>query len=216
LFGLNPGSSNTLYLYSGAHDSGSKIVFPSSYGGDIDPIDVVQFGVGNGIIIQYDYIADGDGTFTVAAAPQLFASRLHISGFANEETGVQNPQISVDNMLSFGEVAVSGSKILPLEIANIGGGVVDGNITGIASPFSLSTNVYYAVPGSNDTISVTFSPINEEDYTNTITLTGNGGTEKVTLIGTGVPEPISVIGYLSCFALMLRRINFRPAHRSNA
>jgi len=192
LSGLTPNSSNTLYIYSFAHATGTEITFPSSYGGAVDIIDVDQYGQLNGIIIQYDYIADENGKFAVAATPDNGDIRFFICGFANEETGTQSPQIDVDNMLAFGE-DIESPKSLPLEIANIGGGVVDGTITGISAPFSLATNAYYAVPGTNDTISVTFSPTEERAFTNVITLTGNGGTAEVTLTGSGIPEPIGFL-----------------------
>jgi len=204
LSGLTPNSSNTLYLYSWAHENGSEITFPSSYGGAVDLIDVDQYGQYNGIIIQYDYIADKNGKFTVAATPEIDSIRFFICGFANRETGTQNPQIDVDNMIAFGEVANGGSKALPMEIANIGGGIVAGTISGISAPFSLATNDYYAVPGTNDSISVTFSPIELRDYTNIITLTGSGGTVEVTLFGSGIPEPMG-IWIMTVLGLLLSR-----------
>jgi hypothetical protein len=200
LSGLTPNSSNTLYLYSFAHTIGTDITFPNSYGGSVEKIDVDQYGELNGIIVQCDYIADSNGKFVIAATPDNGDIRFFICGFANTETGTQNPKIDVDNMLSFGETSL---KTLPLEIANIGGGVVDGTITGITQPFSLSTNNYYAVAGSNDSISVTFTSSEERDYTNIITLTGNGGTAEVTLIGSGIPEPgiIWIIGLVELWVI---------------
>ncbi len=203
LSGLTPNSSNTLYLYSWAREDSTEITFPSSYGGAVETIDVDQYGQLNGIIIQYDYIADENGIFTVTMVPDIDHMRYFISGFANIETGMQVPQIDVDSMLCFGETALN---ILPLEIANIGGGIVDGTISGIEEPFSLSTNWYYAVPGTNADVFVTFSSTEERDYTNTITLTGNGGTTEVTLTGSGIPEPyLFIIYYLSFIIYYLRK-----------
>jgi len=207
LSGLTPNSSNTLYIYSWSRETvTTPITFPSSYGGAVEVIDINQYGQLNGMIIQYDYIANENGKFTVAAVPGIHDDlRFFICGFANEETGVQPPQIDVDSMLDFGE-DVSSPISLPLVIANIGGGVVDGTITGISEPFSLATNVYYAVPGTNDTIYVTFSPTEERAYTNVITLTGNGGTAEVTLTGTGIPEPcLFIIYYLLFIIYYLKR-----------
>ncbi len=198
LSGLTPNSSNTLYIYSFAHDVGSEITFPSSFGGGVDLIDVDQYGQNNGIIIQYDYIADKNGRFTVAAVPEIEHLRFFICGFANIETGVQVPKLDVDSMLCFG---LSGLQTLPLGIANIGGGIVDGTISGLEDPFSLSSNSYFAVPGTNSDVSVTFSPTDERDYTNVITLTGNGGTAEVTLTGSGIPEPCLFIIYNLLFII---------------
>jgi len=210
LSGLTPNSSNTLYIYSWARNNATDITFPSSYGGAVDLIDVDQYGQLNGIIVQYDYIADENGKFAVAATSEIDSLRFFICGFANLETGAQNPQIDVDNMIAFGEVANGGNKSLPLEIANIGGGIVDGTITGISAPFSLATNDYYAVPGTNDNISVTFSPTEERVYTNVITLTGNGGAAEVTLTGSGIPEPaiLWIIGLLELWIVWMRKFKF--------
>jgi len=88
---LTPNSSNTLFIYSWARENGTEITFPSSYGGVVETIDVDQYGQLNGIIIQYDYIADENGKFTVAATPETDALRFFICGFANEETGIPEP-----------------------------------------------------------------------------------------------------------------------------
>jgi len=204
LSGLTPNSSNTLYIYSFAHDSGSEITFPSSFGGAVDLIDVDQYGPNNGIIIQYDYIADANGKFAVTAMPELDNLRFFICGFANIETGTSDPQLYVDNMLAFGETVLD---TLPLEIANIGGGIVTGTISGIESPFSLSTNWYYAVSGTNAGVFVTFSPIEERDYTNVITLTGSGGSAEVTLTASGIPEPVMlwIVGLLAMRCILIIR-----------
>ena len=73
---------------------------------------------------------------------------------------------------------------------------MSGTISGIAAPFSLGTNYYFAVAGTNDNVSVTFDPLEERNYTNTITLTGSGGSADVMLLGTGVPEPGIVFSIL--------------------
>jgi len=90
---LTPNSSNTLYMYSWARETTTEITFPSSYGGAVDLIDIGQFGQTNGIIIQYDYIADENGKFTVAATPEIDGNRFFIGGFANIETGIPEPGI---------------------------------------------------------------------------------------------------------------------------
>jgi len=215
LTGLTPYSSNTLSIYGvGWEPSGRPCYFSSSYGGVIDIIEFNEYGLGGGIIVEYDYIASANGTFTLAISPEIKDTRggFHLSAFANEERWAPGPLLSVDSFFDLGGVVPgSGGKTLPLEIANLGGGEVSGTISGIdpSGPFTIETNYYSVVFGTNDNISVTFDPIEEKDYTNIITLTGTGGTAEVMLLGTGVPEPISVICYLSCFALMLRRINFR-------
>ncbi len=209
LHGLTPNSSNTLYLYTQVRvgAAGTYTLFQNNYFGAGEFIDVDEFGDGSGMIIQIDYIADKNGKFTVMASPKNVDNRFYLCGLANLETAASEPEINVDCSLDFGEVVIAGSKILPLEIRNIGGGEADGTISGYASPFSLATNNYYAVPAANDSVSVTFEPDEGIAYTNVITLTGNGGTAQVTLYGTGVPEPgiIWIIGLLELWIIWRRK-----------
>ena len=205
LSGLTPNSSNSLFIYSFAHATKTEVTFPNSYGAAVDLIDGDQYGISNGIIIQVDYIADKNGKFSVAAVPEVDATRFFICGFANEETGTQPPKIEVDSILAFGEVVNASAKALTLEIANSGGGVVSGTISNIEAPFSLA-NTYLALPGTNASMSVIFSPIEERTYTNVITLTGTGGNAEVILIGSGIPEPsLFIIYYLSFIIYYLKR-----------
>ena len=197
LHGLTPNSSNTLYLYtqSRAGASGTDILFQNSYFGMDDFIDVDEFGEAIGMIIQIDYVAGENGKFVVMASPENFDNRFFLCGLANIETAASEPVINVDCSLDFGEIVIAGSEILPIVIRNTGGGEVDGTISGYASPFSLATSSYLAVPATNDSVSITFEPDEGIAYTNVITLTGNGGTAQVTLYGTGVPEPYLFIIY---------------------
>ncbi len=202
LYGLTPNSSNTFYIYTAGFepkDSGRAADFVSSYGGAIANIDQDTYGDGMGMIVQYDYIASLDGEFTLAISPTTFNADntpcFHVSAFANVETGQSESQLSVDSILGFGEVLVTRNKVLELDIANVGGGVVAGNITPfpLTSPFTIATNYYSATAGMNDTISVTFEPSIEGFFTNSIILTGTGGTAEVILTGTSVPEPIGFL-----------------------
>jgi len=72
---------------------------------------------------------------------------------------------------------------------NIGDGIVSGLITGVSAPFTLNKNSYFTTSASSDIINVVFTPASEEFYSQTINLTGSGGSAQVVLTGTGVPEP---------------------------
>jgi len=98
---LTPYSSNSLFIYSFAHGTKTEVTFPNSYGGAVDLIDVDQYGVSNGIIIQVDYIADENGKFSVAAVPEADDARFFICGFANEETGIPEPGLFIIYFFSF-------------------------------------------------------------------------------------------------------------------
>ena len=102
LFGLTPFSSNTMTIYTYGFDaSGPRAAyFSSSSGGIIENIDQNTFGQNEGLILQYDYVASKDGTFTLVANP-LSAGSFHISAFSNIETGIPEPGI-VFSVLLFG------------------------------------------------------------------------------------------------------------------
>ena len=94
LSGLTPYSSNTLTIFGvGWESSGRPCYFSSSYGGAIEVVKLNEYGLGEGIIVEYDYIASADGTFTLAMSPEVkdVPAGWHISAFANEETGVPEP-----------------------------------------------------------------------------------------------------------------------------
>ncbi|MCK5852134.1 hypothetical protein KAH27_03805 [bacterium] len=205
LLGLAPYSSNTLYIFSQAHGEDVPTIFAGGDGGIITNVEAAMYGIGSGMIIQYDYIASKDGTFVITATPEIELQRLFISGIANEQTGVSDPLLSVDSTINFGDVVISDSKNLSLQIANAGGGIVDGLISGANSYFSISTNAYYVEAGKDTSVSVTFMPTENIAYTNTITLAGSGGTNNIIITGTGVPEPFLFIIYQLLFIIYWRK-----------
>ena len=100
LYGLTPGSSNTLSVYSHGWEGGGRTAFFTGMsGGMITSVDQDEYGVGIGIIIQYDYIASDDGTFTFVASPNAGAGFL-IAGFTSEFTGVPEPGIAFSILFS--------------------------------------------------------------------------------------------------------------------
>jgi len=155
-----------------------------------------MYGIGSGIIVRYGYVADKNGKATIVISTTGNAG-WHISGFYSEEIAAPAAQIRVADEIDFGEVVVGIPTTLPLEIMNIGAGVVSGSISGISAPFSLA-NSYWATAPTSDVIDVTFNPSAEEEYSQTNTLSGSGGSAQVILTGTGVPEPvwIWIIGLL--------------------
>jgi len=204
LSGLSPYSSNVISLYSygwGNPGSGRDVYFSSTSGGSITNVDQDTYGRGSGIIVRYGYVADKNGEATIVFSP-VGAAGWHLSGFYSEEISSPGPQISVVDKIDFGEVVVGNNTVLPLEVMNLGSGVVSGSITGASAEFSLA-NSYSATAPASDIINIEFAPASEENYTNVITLSGTGGSANVTLIGRGVPEPLSVIGYLLSVISML-------------
>jgi len=205
LSGLAPFSSNIMTIYTYAYENADrKSYFLSSAGGMTTNVNQDTFGTGNGLILRYSYVALADGTFTLVSLPPVNAS-FHISAFSNEETAQAEPELDVNKYIYFGEVLVGNSKNMSLEIKNIGGGNVDGSISGASAEFSL-TNSYFATALIPNIINVEFTPTSEENYTNVIALSGTGGNAEVTLIGSGVPEGGIVFSILfSVFSLFLAR-----------
>ncbi|RLD09472.1 MAG: hypothetical protein DRI44_08405 [Chlamydiae bacterium] len=205
LSGLAPFSSNRMTIYTYAfEDSGRESYFSGSAGNIITNVSQNTYGIGNGLILQYNYVASANGTFTLVALPATDLS-FHIAAFSSEETAQAVPKLNIDKYVYFGEVPVGNSKTMPLEVRNSGGGNVSGTITGISSAFIL-TNSYYATALTSDIINVEFTPINDMNYTNVITLSGSGGSAEVKLIGSGIPEPIGIfIIYNLLFIIYYRR-----------
>jgi len=194
---LTPYSTNEISMYSYGWEAGGRIVsFSSTSGGGITNISQDAYGIGSGIIVRYTYVADGNGKATIALSPAISAG-WHLSGFYSEEISAPAAQMNVAGKLDYGDVAVGIPATLQLEVMNIGAGVVSGSISGISAPFSLADS-YYATAATADVLTVTFSPVSEGDFSQTITLSGTGGSADVLLTGTGVPEPfLFIIYYLS-------------------
>ncbi|RLD12133.1 MAG: hypothetical protein DRI44_01750 [Chlamydiae bacterium] len=197
LSGLTPYSSNVISIYSyGWENANREVYFSSTSGGTITNVNQDTYGIGTGIIVRYGYVADNNGKATIVISTSGSAG-WHLSGFYSEEIFAPEAQISVADKVDFGEVAVGIPATFPLEIVNMGAGVVSGSINGISAPFSLA-NSYYATAATSDAINVTFNPSSDGDFSQTITLSGSGGNAQVVLTGTGVPEPcLFIICYLS-------------------
>ncbi len=93
LSNLIPYSSNTLSVYSYAWEAAGRTAFFTGLsGGKITSIDQDTYGQGIGIIVQHDYIASGDGSFTFVSSPDSGAGFI-IAGFSSEMTGVPEPEL---------------------------------------------------------------------------------------------------------------------------
>jgi len=206
LSGLSPYSSNVIsfFSYGWEDETGQRVnYFSSDSGGSITNINQNTFGKGTGIIVQYSYIANANGELSFVISPPNSGS-FHISGFCNETIADVNAKINVPNAIDFGELVSGGSRTLQLDVMNLGAGIVSGSISGISSPFSLD-NSYFATAATTDVINISFSPLAEENYSETITLTGVGGNAQVILTGAGIPEPCLFIIYYLSFIIYYRR-----------
>jgi len=206
LSNLVPNSKNVLNIYGRAFDSSRPRV---SY---ISGSDGGLFEVNENVIttscqiIEYEYTAGANGTFTFTFTP-IQAQDYMFYGFSSYLKDIPEPKIDVVDALDFGEVAVTGSKSMNLDIFNVGGGVVSGTVSfaSVDTFFTASTNYYYSTQESPDTINVFFQPDEEIDYSNTLYLTGSGtnGIIEVALTGTGIPEPVGIWIIGNLFLLFL-------------
>jgi len=110
LYDLEPRSSNSLYIYTIGFDpkgAGRFGRFSSSYGGAITNIDMDSYGIGGGLIVQYDYVASDDGEFSLAISPVIWnpvttnSPCFHVSAFANVQTGIPEPCLFIIGNLLF-------------------------------------------------------------------------------------------------------------------
>ncbi len=191
LSNLVPNSINVLNIYGYPFDTTRpRISYISGSDGGLFEVDENEV-IDKGQIIEYEYTAGSDGTFTIILTPEP-AQDYFVYGFSSYLKEIAVPEIDVVEFLDFGEVSIIETKSMNLDIFNVGGGIVSGTVSfaTVDGIFSVSTNDYYAEAKSSDTIEVTFEPFEEIDYSNTIYLTGSGtnGVVEVLLTGTGVPE----------------------------
>ncbi len=200
LSNLVPNSINVLNIYGYPFDtSRPRISYISGSDGGLQEVDENEV-IDKGQIIVYEYTAGSDGTFTCILTPEP-AQDYFVYGFSSYLKEITDPVISVVKYIDFSDTPVSGIDNKNLDVFNVGGGgVVSGKVSFATTDdiFSVSINDYFATPGDFDTIELTFAPVEEISYTNTLFLTGSGTNApvEVLLIGNGVPEPILVIGYL--------------------
>jgi len=212
LSNLVPNSINVLNLYLWPFGlDASRISYISGSDGGLFEVNANEF-VPNGQIVQYEYTAGSDGTFMFTLTP-LPSQDPFVYGFSSYLKDISEPEIDVVDALDFGEVAVSGSKSMNLDIFNVGGGVVSGTVSfaSVDTFFTASTNYYYSTQESPDTINVFFQPDEEIDYSNTLYLTGSGtnGIIEVALTGTGIPEPCYLLFIIYYLSFIIGRMKFK-------
>jgi FG-GAP-like repeat/Abnormal spindle-like microcephaly-assoc'd, ASPM-SPD-2-Hydin/FG-GAP repeat len=162
-------------------------------------------------------LGDGTGNFTAASSPASGNNPNSVAvgdfngdgrlDLAVTNTGPNNtvsvllqaaaPEASVPSSLAFGNQNLSSPKTLPLTITNTG--TVALNITGTSVSGTNSADFTAALntcsssvnPGSNCSLSITFTPslVGAESATLTVTDNAGSGTQTVSLTGTGVGVP---------------------------
>ncbi|MCK4982059.1 MAG: hypothetical protein KAS17_03995, partial [Victivallaceae bacterium] len=141
---------------------------------------------GDGVLIEYTYIAPDNGVFNIVLSPTPGGT---ITAFSNYELTAPDPVIETIDLLDFSELVAGETKTMQLPVFNVGAGTVSGEVSGIIAPFSLlSGSDYFAQSESPDFVNITYSPLIEGDFSTVVSLIGSGGNAQVTLLGTAVPE----------------------------
>ena len=208
---LIPETSNVFVMhFRGWGTSNHK--FPVSANDSFSPpgfADPCKYGSGTGTVFEYKYIVPKNGKLDFT----LSSCGLPLYSFCNYQiTNEILPKIYSLDSLDFGDVVAGQTLTFKLPIFNFGAGTVSGIVTGADAQFELlSGENYSANSESPDFLNISFTPPFEEEYSNTVYLTGAGGNTQIELKGLGVPEPISVIGYLlSVIGIFILRRDARP------
>ena len=189
---VTPNTTNVLTFYKIAWAKGGyPFIIAGNDGGAPQNVDMSAFAAGDGVTIDYTYVAPDNGTFKIAFGPSM----VTIGAFSNYEiTNNISPVLATIDSLDFGEIITGESITFQLPIFNIGKGTVAGNINGIADPFSFSASSNYSAQSeSPGFVSITFAPTGEDYFSNSVSLVGSGGTAEIVLKGIGIPEPFSFI-----------------------
>ena len=207
---LTPETSNTFVMHlRGWWGSDFEYQFAANDGSAPGLAPVELYGVGTGTVFEYRYKVPANGKFIFTLSNCGFP----IYSFSNYElTNNIPPKLETLSSLNFGETVAGQTKTFKLPVFNLGAGTVSGIVTGADSQFEfLNGSTYSAQSESPDFVNISFTPSFEEKYSNTIYLTGSGGSTEIELKGIGVPEPISVIGYLlSIICIFILRRCARP------
>ncbi len=195
LDGLTPGTSNIFAMhFRGWWGAGFEYQIAANDSGALALAPVELYGAGTGTVFEYRYKVPENGKLDFT----LSNCGLPMYSFSNFKlTNEILPKLESLDLIDFGEVVAGQTITFKLPIFNFGAGTVSGIVTGADAQFELlSGKNYSAKSESPDFLNISFTPPFEEQYSNTVYLTGTGGNLQIELKGLGVPEPISVIGYL--------------------
>jgi len=189
-------SSNETFTIS---NTGNATLNVSSITSDTEPIFFVS--PANGTVSTV-----GSLTVTVTFSPvavQSYSGTITITSDGGTRTVTLNgagklpePVLALDkNVINFGSKTVKTTSNQTFTISNTGDAVL--NVSNISSSngsiVSVSTTSGTVDPGDSITVTVTFSPAAVQGYSETVTITSDGGTSTVVVIGTGTASPMPVL-----------------------
>lgn len=146
------------------------------------------------------------GACDLEGQPRVRGYRVDIGAYEFATTGAC---IAVtERIIDFGHVMVGETATNVVGVVNLGDEPVIGIATNASEPFAIIAGTEYTVQSdAYHNVLLTFTPLAETAYSNTLLLLG-GGDERVTIHGTGVPEPYGVIVLCLCVPFA-RLVNWR-------
>ena len=194
LDGLTPGTSNIFAMhFRGWWGADFEYQIAANDDGALALAPVELYGAGTGTVFEYLYKVPENGKLNFT----LSNCGLPMYSFSNFElTNAILPKLESLDLIDFGDVVAGQTITFKLPIFNFGAGTVSGIVSGADAQFQfLSGSNYFAQSESPDFLNISFTPPFEEEYSNTVYLTGSGGNELIELKGIGVPEPFLFIIY---------------------
>ena len=137
------------------------------------------------------------------AAPGTFSNVVVFTSNGGNATnpvtgsGLVPPHLVVSPpSLDFGRVLLNDSATLSFQVANLGGSILTGSVTG-SELFTINESPSLNLqPGQTGSVSVTFAPVDGGSFTNAVVFSSNGGNSTNVVTGYGVtPAQLYVVPY---------------------
>lgn len=147
------------------------------------------------------------------AGPGTFSNIVTLTGGGGTTvlfTGYTLPTIeTIPTSLEFPETEIGDYVERNIVCKNIGGGVLEGSVSGPAEPYTLTGNPDYALSSLQSTFyTIRFTPTDVGTFNDTLVFTGGGGAQ-VPITGDGIPEPVVTWLLLLLLSAVKRKLNHR-------
>jgi hypothetical protein len=145
--------------------------------------------------------------------PGIFSNIVTLTGGGGTTvlfTGYTLPTIeTIPSSLVFPDTEIGDYRELVVICKNIGGGLLEGSVSGPAEPYSLTGNRDYALSSLESTYyTVRFTPADVGTFNDYLVFTGGGGID-VPITGEGIPEPCFMLMAVLLVPAVLRKLSHR-------
>lgn len=162
-FGIDSNSSHATLLY-GWDNSKHAFKMLNQWG--------TQWGNNGSIWVDYNLV-ENRNVFREA----------YIMKNPTSNPGANNLQINGD--LNFGSITVNSSTSRSIQLTNSGSSSINVSGVSISAPFSTNWNNGTILPGASQTITVTFNPTSQGNFSSNLTVNSNASNNPVSLLATG-------------------------------